>query len=53
MSPIGLLLLTECDNQLRIDLASIRFCLSAMGVEFKSAICIAKYLGLEVHEWLN
>jgi len=53
MSPLGLLLLMECDNQLRIDLGPLNFCLSAMGVGLDQAAFIAKYLGLEVHTWMN
>ena len=53
MSPLGLLLLSECDNDFRIDLKCLALRLSTLGVTLEKATIIAKILGLTVHTWLN
>lgn len=53
MSPLGLLLLSRCDNNLRIDLDNINFFLSVLGISQEKATYVANYFGLTVHRLLN
>lgn len=53
MSPLGLLLLSFCDNEFRIDLKAISFLLSVIGISCEKAGIICNLLGLQVISWLN
>lgn len=53
MSPLGLLLLSECDIDLRLDLNALSFRLSVLGVSLMDATKVARMLGLCLFHSLN
>lgn len=53
MSPLGYLLLNNCDNNGRIDISSLRLKLEAIGISITDALRICKVLELTPVQWVN